>query len=341
MKKTLFLSLLSLCLSAALAPRVATPQRVADRSEVTLPIKLPVGEQNVTIAPDKLPKVNKPAPGRTNAGARPVAGSRRTTDVAGREVPRAEDRPATLREVETLAKQFGLHQPTKLNPQLAFDAEEFAYWHTLKLSEPELQLRFAAARAILDAADAQHVPIRDQKTLAGAASNLVLIARRGGDTTPTGITSADRRGEIINALCEGDSSQQLLKQAWDSLNAGRGQLGEQNLEKALVCAGGVIDGWAEKADEQQAERFQSGNCKKTPPPKERDAYFTDYWALSDVASAWFIRGRVFALRRKWTEAKEAYKVVSEKYPCAYTWDPSGPWFWRTAEGAERESRKLP
>jgi hypothetical protein len=40
------------------------------------------------------------------------------------------------------------------------------------------------------------------------------------------------------------------------------------------------------------------------------------------------------------EAREAYRIVIDKYCCAYTWDPHG-WFWRTAEGAENELKKLP
>ncbi|HEX7999372.1 MAG TPA: hypothetical protein VF528_13380 [Pyrinomonadaceae bacterium] len=49
---------------------------------------------------------------------------------------------------------------------------------------------------------------------------------------------------------------------------------------------------------------------------------------------------MFRLQKKWTDAREAYKVVIDKYNCAYTWYPRG-WFWRTVEGAEREIKKLP
>lgn len=82
-------------------------------------------------------------------------------------------------------------------------------------------------------------------------------------------------------------------------------------------------------------RLQASQCKEPPSPAEREPFLL----LSDVATAWFIRGQALSQQKKWIEAKEAYKVVIDRYPCAYTWDPKG-WFWRTADGAEHELKKL-
>lgn len=312
MKKTLLCSLLSLWLAATFVPRGASAQ-VAGTDEV----RLPVGDRNVTITRDKLPRVKRLAPRLAKAAPRDPAGVSKAPDAA-------DGGPPSLREVEALGKEYRLNIPTKQNPRLAFAGAEFSYWHGLNLSESDLRARFAAARSILDAADNQKVPIHDQQMLADAAARLVLIAS----------------GPPIETLCGGDTSEEVIKQAWDGLNAVKEGLGKENLEKALICTKIVIDDWSEKANEQQAERLKSGACKKTPSPKQKDEYFSDNWALSDVATAWFIRGQVFGLQQKETEARQAYKVIPDKYSCAFTWDTRG-WFWRTAEGAEKQARNLP
>lgn len=64
-------------------------------------------------------------------------------------------------------------------------------------------------------------------------------------------------------------------------------------------------------------------------PKER---VFDYWALNDVATCYFIRGKAFLDQGKIAEAQEAFRVVVEQYPHAQAWDPQG-WFWKVAVGA--------
>jgi tetratricopeptide (TPR) repeat protein len=150
----------------------------------------------------------------------------------------------------------------------------------------------------------------------------------------------ERVAYIPDTVCNGDSTEVLIKQAWNELNAGKSGQDFKNFEKALACTKVIIDRWANTADEQQSARLKTGQCKIAPSPAERDSFNKSYWALSDVAAAWFIRGQVFSQQKKWIEAREAYKVVVDKYSCAYTWDPSG-WFWRTAEGAESELKKIP
>jgi tetratricopeptide (TPR) repeat protein len=141
-------------------------------------------------------------------------------------------------------------------------------------------------------------------------------------------------------LCEGDTSEALIRQAWESLDAGKGGLGVEKLEKALACTKVAIDTFAAQADEQQARRLQANECRVPPGVNDKEAYFRLYAALSDVGAAWFIRGQVFSQQQNWKEAREAYKMVVDKYSCAYAWDARG-WFWRIAEGAEREMKKLP
>ena len=86
-------------------------------------------------------------------------------------------------------------------------------------------------------------------------------------------------------------------------------------------------------------RKKADLCQKTPAPEELKSYYSEYWALSDIATAWFIRGLIYERQKKLVEAKESYKIVVEKYSCAYTWDPKG-WFWNTAEGAKERVERI-
>jgi len=76
-------------------------------------------------------------------------------------------------------------------------------------------------------------------------------------------------------------------------------------------------------------------CADTPAAADSKSYYASYWALSDVATAWFIRGEALSQQKKLAEAKLAYKTVTDRYRCAFTWDTNG-WFWRTADGAQEK-----
>ncbi len=246
----------------------------------------------------------------------------------------------TLQEVEKLAREFKLMESPKENPQLAFTHEALHYWRESGLSAPELATEFAAIRTVLDAADSQKVSIRDYETLFEAADRFIVIVAPESSNKEAAQTKREKPPDVGSLLCEGDTSEALIRKAWEALSAGKGGVGAENLEKALACTKVAIDTFSAQADEQQAQRLKAGECKVPPGVNDRETYFRLYAALGDVGAAWFIRGQVFSQQHKWKEAREAYKVVTDKYSCAYAWDPRG-WFWRLAEGAEREAGKLP
>lgn len=262
-------------------------------------------------------------------------GVRGTVDTAATNQP-------TLSAVANLARQFKLTERPKVNPQLAFGPEEIHYWRESGLSLPELTTEFAAIRTVLDAADSQKVSIRDPEMLFEAADEFLrqIEEKHEGAAKDEKSIKSERLLEVGSLLCEGDTSETLIRQAWEGLNAGKGGLGLENLEKALACTKVTINTFSAQADEQQSQRLASGECKVPPGVNDKEAYFRLYAALGDVSAAWFIRGQVFSQQKRWKEAREAYKVVIDKYSCAYAWDPRG-WFWRIAEGTERETRKLP
>jgi hypothetical protein len=246
--------------------------------------------------------------------------------------------------VTSLVHYYRLDQKSKVNPGLAFGPDENRYWKQTNSDPETLRLQFAARRIILDAADRQNVVIGDQDMLSRAARTVVSYLKDSSTPTPSTATMP-KEGQSVDVPCVicgcegGDTSQDLIKKAWDALNANKGGMDPKKFEKALACAKVTVGKFAGDADEQQAARLQTGECKKTPTKEERDAYFSSNWALSDVAAAWFIRGQVLAQQRNCKEAKETYQTIIAKYNCAYIWDPRG-WFWNAAKGANQELQSL-
>ncbi len=257
--------------------------------------------------------------------------------------------PSGVGDVKSLVDYYQLNQRSKTNPHLVFGDHEIKYWSRASMDKQTLQLEFAARRIVLDAADKQNVKIRDQDMLSAAARQ-VIPDLQGATVRPTPqqrSTVTQQADQSLNVSClvcgcpVGVTSQDLIKKAWDALNANTSGMDPKNFEKALACTKVTITRFAGDADEQQATRLQANECKKTPAKdeKERDAYFGSYWALSDIAAAWFIRGQVLEQQKNCKEAKEAYATIVAKYNCAFIWDPRG-WFWNAAKGADQALNNL-
>ncbi len=112
-------------------------------------------------------------------------------------------------------------------------------------------------------------------------------------------------------------SMTLMVKAWNALD-------EEDFDGARRTTDKCIQLY-----ETDAQRMQAELHKK---PKGSNEYINSFWALNDVATAYFIRGEIFRLRHQMSEAVEAYQVVIDQYPYAQCWDPRG-WFWTVADGA--------
>ena len=112
------------------------------------------------------------------------------------------------------------------------------------------------------------------------------------------------------------TSQTLTTKAWNALGSG---------DYAAVNAytGKCIELYEAKAKDQQAALTDFA-------PKE-SAF--DQWALNDVATCYFIRGKAAVTQGKTAEAKAAFEQVINALGYAQCWDPKG-WFWKVAEGAK-------
>jgi tetratricopeptide (TPR) repeat protein len=67
------------------------------------------------------------------------------------------------------------------------------------------------------------------------------------------------------------------------------------------------------------------------PPMDKRAF--NNWALNDVATCYFIKGKALLTQGKNDDAKKILQKVIKKFPHALCWDPKG-WFWKPAQGAK-------
>lgn len=115
------------------------------------------------------------------------------------------------------------------------------------------------------------------------------------------------------------SSSFLVGQAWRALRDG-------NTKDVIGYTDKVAELYASKAKEMQDSLTEY-------PWESKDQIFT-YWALNDVATAYFIKGEVLRKEEKNEEAKIAYQKVVDDYFYGQCWDPQG-WFWKPSEAAQQ------
>ncbi|MBI5023517.1 MAG: tetratricopeptide repeat protein [Candidatus Omnitrophica bacterium] len=122
--------------------------------------------------------------------------------------------------------------------------------------------------------------------------------------------------EVKQYLVEDEGSVALIQKAWEAL-------GEKDLEKVLFYTNKCV-----KLYGRRAARMQG---KLNGYPTE-EAEIHRYWALNDVATAYFIQAEAYRKAGDLEKAREAYKTIIEKYAFGQCWDPKG-WFWKPADAA--------
>ncbi|MCK5096452.1 MAG: hypothetical protein KAR45_00020, partial [Desulfobacteraceae bacterium] len=80
--------------------------------------------------------------------------------------------------------------------------------------------------------------------------------------------------------------------------------------------------FSKKALEQQA------SLTNFPPSDEAN----NYWALNDVATCLFIKGKSLREQGKKDEAKKVFEDIIKNYRYGQCWDSNG-WFWKMADAA--------
>ena len=113
----------------------------------------------------------------------------------------------------------------------------------------------------------------------------------------------------------GYSSYTLVSAAWDAFN------GKEN-RRAIALANQCVKDYAAAAVDQQK------SLRELPPAN----MINDYWALNDVATALFIRGRALEKLNDSGAARITYAEILKRYPYAQCWDPKDV-YWSVAAAA--------
>ncbi len=109
----------------------------------------------------------------------------------------------------------------------------------------------------------------------------------------------------------------LVVKAWKALD-------EENLEEVFVYTDKCIKLYSQEAAKMQ--KMLQGY------PEGSDEEIFAYWALNDVATAYYIQGEAYRKRGEMEKAREAYQKIIDEFSFGQCWDPRG-WFWKPAEAA--------
>jgi hypothetical protein len=120
------------------------------------------------------------------------------------------------------------------------------------------------------------------------------------------------------------ASDDMVIQAWQYLE-------HNDYDRAIQQARATIQEWAPWAIRlQERKAMKVGRLiDYTGRPEERREIFR-YWALNDVAAAYYILGKAFDQKSHYPQASGAFRQLAQNFPLAQIWDPRG-WFWSPLE----------
>jgi len=124
--------------------------------------------------------------------------------------------------------------------------------------------------------------------------------------------------QALSAESEGQGSVTLVENAWAALQDG-------DLEKVLYYTNKCINLYDKRAKLMQAklEDFPRGGKDE----------IHRYWALNDVATAYYIQAEGYRKAGSLKKARQVYQRILDEYAYGQCWDPRG-WFWKPSEAAE-------
>jgi hypothetical protein len=120
------------------------------------------------------------------------------------------------------------------------------------------------------------------------------------------------------------TSEDMTGRAWELL-------AHRDFNRSIEQARATIQEWtpyALKLEEKKAHKI-GRLLDYTGLPEERKEIFA-YWALNDVAAAYFILGKALDEKHQYDQAAAAFQQIALHYPLAQVWDPQG-WFWSPLE----------
>jgi tetratricopeptide (TPR) repeat protein len=111
------------------------------------------------------------------------------------------------------------------------------------------------------------------------------------------------KGKARPESSPGYSSYELISKAWTAFN-------EKEYVQAIALANQCVKDYAAVALEQQSP------LRELPVPEMAN----DYWALNDVATALYIKGKALEKRNDTASARMVYAEALKKYPYGQCWD---------------------
>ncbi len=112
----------------------------------------------------------------------------------------------------------------------------------------------------------------------------------------------------------------LVTKAWEVLAA-------DDIEAVLAYTNKAIELYAGQAKKMQESLNEY--------PTGDDQKIFSYWALNDVATAYYIQGEAYRKAGMKDEAKEVYQKIIDEYKFGQCWDTRG-WFWKPAEASQEK-----
>lgn len=125
------------------------------------------------------------------------------------------------------------------------------------------------------------------------------------------------------------TSEDMVVSAWNALARG-------DEDMALEQAQATVSEWSSWARQlQQRKQKEFGqNISYSGDPQDRKKIFS-YWALNDVAAAYFIIGKVLHQKKDYASAGRAFQQIMNQYSLGQVWDPQG-WFWSPADAVQSD-----
>ncbi|MBN1521967.1 MAG: tetratricopeptide repeat protein [Candidatus Aureabacteria bacterium] len=118
------------------------------------------------------------------------------------------------------------------------------------------------------------------------------------------------------------ASETLTVKGWGALDAGE-------YEKAVIYADKCLELYGPTARDMQKTLKDFASKEKA----------FDYWALNDVSTCLFIKGKALKALGKNEEARKVFETIINDYSFGQCWDTQG-WFWKVAQGAKNEIQSI-
>jgi hypothetical protein len=138
-------------------------------------------------------------------------------------------------------------------------------------------------------------------------------------SAPRDIHLAQRKPAVLYG-----TSEDMTTESWKALNAG-------DWDHAIDQSEATIEEWSSAALYLQKLKMQEVGrlVEYSGDPNEKKQIFK-YWALNDVAAAYFILGQARDHKGDYARASRAFQQIVNHYALAQIWDPKG-WFWSPVE----------